>query len=575
MTILAEKTYFPIESGVDILEHQSFFECLRYYANQTPDKKSIICASNIKETKNQPTYTSFTFQQLYRKTLSYINGLSNVNIGKGTRVLILAKPSIDFTALFFSLDAIGAIPVIIDPGIGINRLLNCIKNSAPQVIIADPKAFLLKIAFKKYFNSIKTSIITQKSILAPRAISIQSLCRNVVENKTNAKITKLKGNELGGILFTSGSTGLPKGVELTRNHILAQKKFWNSTFKLSEKDVDLVTFPIFLLVSISSGRTCIIPNMDFSKPGLTDPSKIQQAIEDHAPTFCFASPALWNHLTKHTLSTNSSWESLKTIVSGGAPVPYSVLQRLRTLSPNSIIYTPYGSTEALPITSITYQEINAETQKLSEKGHGTCVGKPIPGIRIKIIKDSQQAIPFWDERMVLKPFEIGEVVVNGPVVTEKYFDKPEMTHQAKIYEINADGKTLPNGIWHRMGDLGYLDHKGRLWFCGRKTHKAVQNESVYYSVKVEGIFNAVEEVWRTALVNVQIDGKPRLALAVELEPGNKVAFKEIEHQLLSLAKQHSVPITIFLHHKKPFPVDRRHNSKIERNQLAHWAQTKV
>ncbi len=554
----------------DVVE--GFYENLDLFARKSPHKKALYCASGVDASK-RATYSSYTFHQLREAVDKYAAGLHFFRVSSGMRVLVLAKPSLDFAALFFSLNKIGAVPVVIDPGMGLSAMLSCIEKSRPEVMIGDPKAFLLKRAFSRYFKSVKITITTRKSVFSLGSILLQEMS---MERGTWGEILHA-GDDLGAILFTSGSTGTPKGVELKRRNMLAQKSAWNTAFNLDENDIDLVTFPIFLLVSISSGRTCVLPEIDFSKPGKADPYKLLQAIEDHAPTFCFASPVLWNNLSKYAVAKKVEIDCLSKVVSGGAPVPFSVLSRLSFIAPAAKIFTPYGATEALPISSITFSEIDTDTQKLSERGFGTCVGRPVEGVDIQIIKDTDETIYSWSNDMVLTANVVGEIIVKGAVVTEAYSDDVRATAKAKIYEyrgaFNGDCKLC----WHRMGDLGYFDEEGRLWFCGRKTHKVIVGESVYYSVQVEGIFNALASVWRTALVaNYQKgSGMAELTLAVELEPEESTSFSVIKESLDRLSKTYNIPIKHFLHHKAPFPVDRRHNAKIDRSQIARWAEKQI
>ncbi len=582
MSVLGSSNLVKIR-GDDVFDSErGFSESLSYYADITPQKKAVYCAVGL-DSEKRSTYASYSFFQLRKAADKYTAGLTVLRVTAGMRVLVLAKPSLDFAALFFSLNEIGAVPVIIDPGMGVSAMLKCVERASPEVMIGEPKAYVLTRLFWKKFKSVSINIITQHSYLMPGATTLaelRELGRSEVDVSglgSSGKNSELSGEDIGAILFTSGSTGTPKGVELKRRHISAQKNAWNTTFTLDDTDVDLVTFPIFLLVSISSGRTCVLPDIDFSRPGTADPARIFQAIEDHSPTFCFASPVLWNNLSKYAYLNSHKLNSLKKIVSGGAPVPFSVLSRLANVSPGAEVFTPYGSTEALPISSITFDEINSDTQKLSEQGYGTCVGRPLEGVELHVIKDCDASIYSWSKELILPCYEIGEIVVRGAVVTESYNADANATEEAKIYEQYDAYNQANKFCWHRMGDLGYLDEKGRLWFCGRKAHKVTIGESIYYSVKVEGIFNALKSVWRTALVPVlhKTSGTTQLALAVELEPEEQENFFFVKPKLEALSKTHRIPIEHFIFHRKPFPVDRRHNAKIERGKIAIWVQNQI
>ncbi len=380
----------------------------------------------------------------------------------------------------------------------------------------------------------------------------------------------------GAILFTSGSTGIPKGVELLRRHIAAQKRAWNEAFELREDDIDLVTFPIFLLVSAASGRTCVIPEMDFSQPIKVDPARFAQAIADHKPSFCFGSPALWNRLSRYAVQQGAVWHTLRRVVIGGAPVSPEILERLRRIAPQARSYTPFGSTEALPICNIAAEEILNVTQYGSHAGRGTCVGYPVPGVKVRVIAIDDKALPNWSDAEFSAPGKIGEIVVSGTVVTESYFRRDLQTRLSKSIEI--DPRNGSRRVWHRMGDAGYFDEQGRLWFCGRVRHIARFSGRPYYSVQVEGIFNRLNEVARSALVNVTCADRSQQELALVIEPDidfNRTGWPALVERAQALADLYRIPIHHYLRHDASFPVDRRHNAKIEREKLAAWAQKRV
>lgn len=184
----------------------------------------------------------------------------------------------------------------------------------------------------------------------------------------------------------------------------------------------------------------------------------------------------------------------------------------------------------------------------------------------------EDEMPAWSRIQFLPVGEIGEVLVSGPVVSSKYFLLPEDTHRAKV--VDDEGV-----LWHRLGDVGYLDEKGRLWFCGRKSHIAVHQAVAYFPDKIENIFNNHEGVLRTALVNVTKHEAKELALCVELErtspPASKQTVSTILAKIKKTADLNGLPLKYILRHTDGFPVDKRHNAKINRQHLAGWAQAQI
>jgi acyl-CoA synthetase (AMP-forming)/AMP-acid ligase II len=266
----------------------------------------------------------------------------------------------------------------------------------------------------------------------------------------------------------------------------------------------------------------------------------------------------------------------------GAPVHPSLIRAYAggtpdDILPNGDVYTPFGATEALPITMMSGKEILEKTAALSEQGYGMCVGRPTAGNKIRIIHITDDPIPEWDKSLVLPDGKVGEIAVRGPVVTRTYLNRPQKTAEAKIRETCADESIA---IWHRMGDLGYFDREGRLWFCGRKRHRIETANGLMLPVPCEAIFNLHPDVFRTALVGVGKQGKQEPVLIVEPMPRRMPTTTESKHkliaELLQLGAQHEQTrcIQTVLFHPS-LPVDVRHNAKIQREKLAPWAGEKL
>ena len=331
----------------------------------------------------------------------------------------------------------------------------------------------------------------------------------------------------------------------------------------------LPTFPLFALFDPVLGMTAVIPDMDPTKPALVNPSKIIEAIENHGVTNMFASPALLNRVGKYGKENKIKLPSLRRVVSAGAPVsPANIEQFSTMLSKGTQIHTPYGATEAVPIISIGSHEILSETRKLSEQGFGMCIGRPIGNTAIKLIKINDNPITQLRDSLVVPENQVGEITVQADLVTQQYFNNRESDLLAKIPDANGT-------VWHRMGDLGWLDSKGRIWFCGRKNHRVDTAKQTLFTIPVEAIFNNHEKVFRSALTGVgpKINQIP----VIFIEPVTKIADEPVFIQeLLALAK--SNPLTESIVHifiEKTFPVDIRHNSKIFREKLAIKAKKKL
>jgi acyl-CoA synthetase (AMP-forming)/AMP-acid ligase II len=373
-------------------------------------------------------------------------------------------------------------------------------------------------------------------------------------------------DEPAAILFTSGSTGVPKGVLYRHRHFIAQVDLLRTAFGIEPGGVDLPTFPPFALFDPALGVTSVVPDMDPRKPAQADPRKLHDAIVRFGVDQLFGSPALMAVLAAH----GAPLPTVRRVTSAGAPVPADVVAKMRALLPEGArFWTPYGATECLPVAVIEGRELET-TRDETEHGAGTCVGKPVDGNTVRVIGISDDALPEWSDTLLVRQGQVGEITVAGPSATDEYFNRPKATALAKIRE------TLPDGIErivHRMGDLGYFDAQGRLWFCGRKSHRVLTELGGLYTEQVEPVFNTHPDVRRSALVGVGERGKQVPVLVVELRPG--IAKRErlrVRDEILRLGEGfvHTARVKTVMFHPK-LPVDIRHNAKIGREILSVWA----
>jgi olefin beta-lactone synthetase len=335
------------------------------------------------------------------------------------------------------------------------------------------------------------------------------------------------------------------------------------------EEIDLPTFPLFALFDPALGMTAVIPDMDPTKPAMVNPENIIEPILDHGVTNMFASPALLSRVGCYGKAKNIKLPSLKRVVSAGAPVhPSNIEQFSVMLNEDTEIHTPYGATEAVPVISIGSREILSSTRQFSEQGFGNCIGRPLEGIDVRLIKISDEPIREWSDELETPQGDIGEITVKGDLVTKEYYNRLDSTELAKIIDNE--------GFWHRMGDLGWMDKMGRIWFCGRKNHRVITENGTLYSIPCEAIFNNHPRVARSALVGVGDPPGQKPVIVIELEKNDPGNDKEIlTHELLTMGRQNPLTETIdTVMYKKKLPVDIRHNSKIFREKVAEWAAGK-
>jgi acyl-CoA synthetase (AMP-forming)/AMP-acid ligase II len=535
------------------------------------EESSVLYSDRLAIVSQVEKGRKVTFRQLKDMTNAYACEFHRAGIAKGTKVLMMLQPGTDFIAAVFAVFKIGAIPVLIDPGMGLKNLLDCIRKTSPEAMIGISKAHWIKYFFPFFFSTIKISIV-HGAFAPPWITKLEMLLKKNNKNR-NFKCEETKLDDTAAIVFTTGSTGPPKGVVYTHGIYIAQLDIIRQTYGAGPSETDLPAFPLFALFSIAVGMPVVIPEMDPSRPANVNPEKIIEAVTKNNVTFSFGSPALWRKVSAYCIEKNMRLPSLKKVLMAGAPINSDVHEMVkRIISPDGETLVPYGATEALPIANFAGTEMLAETAEKTAAGAGYCIGRPIDGMTIKIIDAVKGPIEKWSPALELRQGSKGEIMVKGPVVTPCYFNEPEHTRNAKI--ADTDGK-----VWHRMGDIGYYDEKGRLWFCGRKAHRVMTETRILYSVCCEAIFNRHPDVSRSALVGIGPEGRQTPVIIIEPKsgkmPGSEDEKMKFIDELNDLGADHDFTLRIsqFLFHPA-FPVDIRHNAKIFREKLADWAKDK-
>ncbi|MDX2110629.1 MAG: fatty acid CoA ligase family protein [Verrucomicrobiota bacterium] len=505
-------------------------------------------------------YDERTFAAMEAEAVAAARLLEASGVRRGTRTLLMVRPGLDLIRLTFALFKLGAVPIIIDPGMGLKSFLNCVRQSQPEVLIGIPLAQVVSRLFPGPFRSVLHRVAVGKRFSAQLDLSSKS---------AHFPVAQTQADDLAAILFTSGSTGSPKGVCYEHGMFEAQVRMLREHYRIQPGEVDLPMLPIFALFNPALGMTTIVPQMNPSRPATVVPACIVQAIRQNQVTNSFGSPVLWRKICGYCREHNLTLPSLKRVLMAGAPVPAQLIREFKEVIPNGEVHTPYGATECLPLTSMSGAEILAETAVLSLAGRGACVGRAFPGMEVRIMRVEPVepgVVERSDAIRTLPTGEVGEIIARGPVVTKAYDKLPAETARAKIYEAD-------DSLWHRVGDLGYQDNSGRFWFCGRKAERVVSGDTIYYTECCEAVFNQHPRVARTALIGLGSPGQHTPAIVVEPRAGEfptgKAAQQRFEQELLALGQtqSHTRAIHTFFFHKH-FPVDVRHNAKIHRLKLA-------
>ncbi|MBU2870894.1 olefin beta-lactone synthetase [Colwellia sp. E2M01] len=570
---------------------------LAYAAIATPKALAVAVQKSQRGTL---TYQEIDFVTLHQRSDEIAYALNSYGIKSGMKAVLMVTPSIDFFALTFALFKAGIIPILVDPGMGIKNLKQCFAESKPDAFIGIPKAHIARLLFswgkgsvKKYLTVGGSSVFAKLVAKLIGGASLASILKryplNAGDKKTSYPMVKLADDAMSAILFTSGSTGTPKGVVYSHKMFEAQITALKDDYAIEPGERDLATFPLFSLFGPALGMASIVPDMDASKPIKANPDFIFAAIEKYQCTNLFANPALIEVLGQAGISDDEAKQkikltSLKRVISAGAPATLPSIERFTLLLNDNVpVLTSYGATESLPLTKIASNEL-LKTTHITDNGGGICVGKPVNGVEIKIIKISEEVVEQWQDELALPTNTIGEIVVKGDMVSQQYYQRDTATAKAKIKDSTLLSEST-NAVRHRMGDLGYLDDNGLLWMCGRKAHRVETPKQLFYSIPCERIFNTHNLVKRSALVSVKLLNVITPVICIELTDEAKKQQKEKDSTFdesslfsalrsIAFSHQQTSAISHFLIHDD-FPVDIRHNAKIFREKLAVWAEEEL
>lgn len=528
---------------------------IRKWAKTHPQKAAFLHPDRI------------SFSELDQKIDSCAHNLKKSGLQEGMKAILLVKADLRFYVLVLALFRMGVVIVLIDPGVGRKVMKNSLREVEADAFIGMPLAHIFRILYYRSFKNIPL-LYTMGPRLFWGGHPIAPLKSSNMGSYTEVPV---QATDVGGIFFTSGSTGPPKGVLYQNGQFHAQIQLFSSHYQWNEKEIDLCTFPLIGLFSLCLGCSVVLADMDPTHPARLRPKKLWRNLQEHQCTHMFASPMVLRKITAYASPSKARLSHLKRIVSAGAPVPVSLLREvLVLLPPHAEIHTPYGATEALPVSDAHASEL-IDLHNSNHSQDGVCVGKPIGETKVSIVKISEEELNEDDLLSDLDTGEIGEIVVSGPLVTQSYLASEAVNRMAKIFDKQGI-------LWHRMGDLGKKDTEGRIWFYGRKNHRVELDDRVLFTIPVEARFNRHPLVKRTALVGIPGNrGVSVPVLIVEtkrwLSPWNRKRLQE-ELKVMAVSDRMTEPIQHFLV-KSKFPVDPRHNAKIFREKLSQWAQKRI
>jgi acyl-CoA synthetase (AMP-forming)/AMP-acid ligase II len=539
-------------------------------AVRDPDRIAVV-EPDGRNADGSRRYRRHTYRELSDDIESVAVGVREIGIVERTRTVFMAPPSYEACVVGLALTRVGATTVWIDPAVGYLNLAERLRRLRVEAFVGVPLAHLGRTAFGWGPRLLSKAIVLEGRF--PGAHTLESLRRPRPAEVARAAVGP---KDPAAIMYTTGSTGPAKPALYRHENLCGIHRVAHRTWRFDELDgvpVDMPVFPAFFSIGLSAGGTIVVPPIDYVRegPAKVDARALLEVIRDTGVRSLFASPVILENLARLGRDEGAVARSLRVVVGGGAPLYAPVVGALQQmLGADGAVHADYGATEALPVSEMPGREALDETFAKTARGAALCVGHPFAGVDVKIVAIQEGPIATIAEARELPVGQIGEIVVRGAHISPEYADDVPSTLKNKIR--GDDG-----AIWHRLGDAGYLDERGRLWCCGRVSHRIASPSGQLFPLMCEPIFDAHPAVRRSGLVGVPLDGSAAMlpVICVELASAygrGSAELAALRDELLAMAAAN--PTTLPIRHvlfSRRLPVDPRHNSKIERPALARWA----
>ena len=503
-----------------------------------------------------------TFSELDADVNRVAAGLADLGVEKGDRVALLVPPGIDVAICVYACWRVGAVVVVADAGLGVRGLTRALTSANPVYVIAIPRA--LAAARTLRWPGIRIS-----SEPMPRArrriLGVTATLDDVRQRGEGRPVPPPPAPcDQAAIGFTSGATGPAKGVTYRHHQMQAQRDALVDLFDIGPDDRLVAAFGPFALYGPAMGIPSVVPDMEVTSPGSLTADALAAAVRSVDATLVFASPAALRNVvaTATEMSTEAadSMKDVRLLMSAGAPVPAAILRSVSDLLPAAEAHTPYGMTEVLPVADISLAGIEE-----AGSGDGVCVGYPLRSVEI-VIDPLAAAIDGFsgaepaNARLTDDPNVVGEVCIRAPHMRDGY-DKLWMTEHAA---------SQPEG-WHRSGDVGHLDEQGRLWIEGRMGHIVTTPDGPVTPIGIEHAVEDAPHVEHAAVVGVgPVGAQEVVVVAVPSAGTTRPGLADEALSDIVRAQASEIDIAAVLVAPR-LPVDKRHNSKINRTRIARWA----
>lgn len=487
----------------------------------------------------------------------------------GDRINLMVPPGSLLTTLIYACLLIGAVIVVADQGLGRSGLTRALRGSSPDWFVGIRKAL---VAAKTLGWPGRRIAAESLDPVSRKLLGVRHTVPELLDSVTTvdpAQLPEVDPDAEAAVLFTSGSTGPAKGVVYTHRQLAGMRDTIRDTYGLHAGTGLVAGFAPFALLGPALGAASVTPDMDVTRPRTLTARALAEAVAALGATAVFASPAaIGNVLATAPELAPAQRDALARVelmLSAGAPIPEPLLEQLQRLMPAAELHTPYGMTEALPLTDVSLDVIRAAREDAQRgvvgAGNGVCVGTPVHGARLGVLPLAADGSP--TDEISTEPGVTGEIVARAPHAKDHY-DRLWLTERAS---------DLTPG-WHRTGDVGHFDARERLWVEGRLAHVITTAAGPVTSVAAEHAAQTVPAVDRAAVVGVGPRHAQTPVAVIETSPAATkpgLAPSELAEWIRATV-EHATGLRLSAVLVIPeHPTDIRHNSKIDRAALSRWA----
>ena len=526
-------------------------------AAETPDDLAVVQVADGRR---------MTFAELEADIAAVAAGLVASGVAAGQRIALLVPPGIDLTVTLYACWRIGAVVVVADAGLGLRGMRRALRGAGVEHVIGITKGIaavaLLGVPGRRILVDAPAG---HAGTVVEKISGAASTLDDVRRRGINAPTPPLPAPDSeAAVLFTSGATGPAKGVVYRSNQVRAQADHIKGLYGLTRDDAFVAAFAPFALYGPAMGVASAVPDMDVTSPSTLTASALADAVAAAGATTVFASPSSLRNVVATASDLDDAQHAtlahVRVAMSAGAPIPVPLLHRVQSVLPNAELHTPYGMTECLAVSDITLAGLED-----AGPGNGVCVGRPLADVEVSVAPlPLDPADP--DGQPTTAPGITGEIIVRAAHVKDRY-DQLWATQHASVRDGDA----------HRTGDVGHLDDEGRLWIEGRRQHVLHTASGPLTPVALELAVQQLPGVSDAAVVGVGPAGTQAVVvIVVPASTTNKRHGSVLaEEHLASSIRESAATVTMeqvaAVLITESFPVDVRHQSKVDRARLAHWA----